>query len=380
MIYLDYNATTPVDKRVVDAMIPFFGINFANSASDHSMGVEAKNAVDKSRLDIANLIHAKSNEIVFTSGATESNNLALLGFASKNKGDKNHIITSRIEHPSVLNPCKHLESLGFQVTYLPVDKYGLVDPDVFEDSVTKDTFLISIMFANNEVGTIQSIYEIGRIARRHNILFHTDAAQAVGYVPIDVDKMNIDLMSMSAHKFYGPKGVGALFVRSRIPRVSLLPIVFGGGQERGMRSGTLNVPLIVGMGVACKLVHKNMPEEHKRFKVLVQKIYEEIKQNNLEVKINGHDIQRLPHNLNIEIPGVDNKWLLLKMKDFCFSTGSACSVLHDEPSYVLSAMGLDRKRINNCIRISIGRDTTDEEVNSFVDDINKYTKESVSVN
>jgi len=372
MVYLDYNATTPVDKRVLRAMQPFFSDVYANPASDHASGVLAKRAVEESRERVANLIGAKSNEIIFTSGATEANNLALIGLALKHQGKKNHIITSRIEHPAILNPAKHLESMGFEITYISVDQYGVINIDELRKSITDQTFLVSIMYANNETGSIQPIKEIGDITRKQKIFFHTDAAQAVGHLSIKVDESNIDLMSMSAHKFYGPKGIGALFVRSRLPRVNLSSIVFGGGQERGFRSGTLNVPGIVGMGEACWIARKEMKRTHERSKKIIEKTLIKLKAKKETIKLNGHSVNRLPHTLNIEIPKVDNKWLSLKLKDFCFSTGSACSAFHDEPSHVLLAMGLNKDRIANCIRIGIGKTTTAQEVDLFVQELKRY--------
>jgi cysteine desulfurase len=366
MLYFDYNATTPVDNRVVDAMLPFFSKEFANPASEHQKGLSAKNAVDKAREVVASFIGAKSDEIIFTSGATEANNLALIGLALREKLNKNHIITSRIEHPAILKPAEYLESQGFRITYLPVDQYGLVNTDEIKASITDQTFLISIMMANNEIGTIEPIEEIGAIAKEHNIYFHTDAAQAVGHSPVNVDKMDIDLMSISAHKFYGPKGIGCLFIRNRVPRVRLLPIIYGGGQERGLRSGTLNVPGIIGMGEACKIARKEMKQDDLHNRYLINRLSTELIKKRKDIRINGHPDKRLSHTLNIEIPGVDNKWLMLKLKESCFSAASACSAYHDEPSHVLLAIGLTQKRINNCIRIGVGRMTTEHEIDTLI--------------
>ncbi|MBE3144917.1 MAG: cysteine desulfurase [Planctomycetes bacterium] len=370
MIYLDHNATTPVDKHVLEAMWPFFSEEYANPASEHQKGLISKNCVDRARENVAHFLGGRSDEIIFTSGATEANNLALIGLSLRAMPHRNHIITSSIEHPAVLAPAKHLESQGFRITYIPVDEYGLIDLDYLRSSITNQTFLISVMFANNEIGTIEPISEIGAIAKENNIYFHTDAAQAIGHIPVNVDKMNIDLMSVSAHKFYGPKGVGCLFVRNRIPRVILSPIIYGGGQEKGLRSGTLNVPGIVGMAEACKIAKKEMGQNSTHNRDLASQILIRLKKKRRDVKLNGHPELRLLHTINIEIPNIDNKWLVLKMKDFCFSTASACSAYHDEPSHVLSALGLSKEKISNCIRIGIGKGTTKEELEIF---LNKLT-------
>jgi len=360
-----------MDPRVKEAMDPFFCDNFGNPASDHMKGLNAKETVDRSRLEISNFIGAKEEEVIFTSCATESNNLSITGLGLKHRSKKNHIITTKIEHPSVLNPCQYLESQGFQVTYLSVDQCGLIDIDELTKEINDKTLLVSIIFANNEIGTVQNMEAIGEITREKGVYFHTDAAQAVGHMPINVDQLNIDLMSISAHKFNGPKGIGALFLRNRIPRVSLSPILFGGGQERGIRSGTLNVPLIVGMAEACKIAKKEMNKENERYRQLINRLKEGLFRYREDVQFHGHSTQRLAHNLNIEIPGVDNKWLTLKMKDFCFATGSACSELHDEPSHVLLAIGLDEDRISNCIRVSVGIKTTEDEIDFFLNEISK---------
>ncbi len=371
MTYLDYNSTTPVDRRVLDAMLPYFGVEFANPASEHLDGLRAKSAVDKARSEIARFIGAKDDEIIFTSGATESNNLALIGLATKDNKRRNHIITSKIEHPAILRPAEYLESTGYRITYVSVDKHGFVDIDEIRHHITSETLLISIMTANNEIGTIEPIEAIGSLARENGVYFHTDAAQAVGHIPINVDSMSIDLMSVSGHKFYGPKGIGCLFIRNRIPRVRLSPIIYGGGQEKGLRSGTLNVPGIIGMAEACRVARKEMKKNSDRHRFLVDKFYRTIKEKRSDITINGSEEVRLPHTINIEIPGIDNKWLMLKLKGICFSTGSACSVFHDEPSRVLLAIGLSQSRVNNSIRIGIGNNTTEADIDEFLE---KFTE------
>src|SRR6056297_1438073 len=299
-IYMDHHATTPVDPQVLDVMLPYFSEIFGNAAStDHAYGNEALKAVEKARKQIADGIGAKSEEIIFTSGATESNNLAIKGIAEQYKEKGNHIITCTTEHPAVLDPCKKLEGHGFNVTYLPVDHYGMIDLDELKNAIRPETILISIMAANNEIGVLAPLGEIGKIAREHNVFFHTDATQAVGYVPIDVDEMNIDLLSMSSHKVYGPKGVGPLYARKVSPRVKLAEQMNGGGHERGMRSGTLNVVGIVGFGEAVKLAIKIMPKETVRLRKLRDQLFEGLKNEIDGIELNGHPEKRLPHNLNV---------------------------------------------------------------------------------
>lgn len=367
MIYLDNNATTRVDKRVIDVMLPFFYEEYGNPSSDHARGVKAKAAVDKARNDIAKIIRAKTDEIIFSGGATESNNLALFGIAGKEKDSgKKHLIISNIEHPAILEPAKYLESIGYKVTRVSVNSEGIVNVSEIENNITSQTLLISIMTANNETGVIQPVQDIGKLARKHGVLFHTDAAQAIGHTPIDVDDMCIDLLSVSAHKFGGPKGIGCLFVRNRIPRVKLSPVNYGGGQERGIRPGTLNVPGIVGMAEACKIASVEMKGRNELYKNLISKLYSKLKKKRNDIRINGHQSNRLAHTLNLEIPGIDNKWLTLKLKEFCISTGSACSSTHDEPSHVLIAMGLSKKQASCSIRIGLGLDTNEADIDSFL--------------
>lgn len=362
-IYLDHHATTPVDPAVLEAMLPYFREEFGNAASKtHSFGWRAEEAVEKAREITAGLVHASPKEIVFTSGATESDNLAILGAAEMLPEKGKHVITCRTEHRAVLDCCARLEKLGHRVTYLPVDRYGLVSPDDVRSAVTSETILISIMAANNEVGTIHPIAEIGRIAKEKGVLFHCDAAQAVGKIPIDVDTMGIDLLAFSAHKLYGPKGVGALYVRKRSPRVRLAPILHGGGHERGMRSGTLNVPAIVGFGKACEIAAGVMPEESAKLASLRDRLHERITAELEEVHLNGHPRDRLPHNLNLSFAYVEGESLMMAMSDVAVSSGSACTSATLEPSHVLRAMGVSDELAHTSIRFGLGRFNTTEEI------------------
>jgi cysteine desulfurase len=364
-IYMDHHATTPVDPRVLEVMIPYFIESFGNAASiDHQYGSQAKQAVENARQRIAKLINTKLDEIVFTSGATEADNLAILGVAEQYVDKGKHVITCVTEHHAVLDPCLYLESKGWQVTRLPVDQYGMVDPDAVKKAITPQTVLISIMTANNEIGTLAPIAEIGKIAHEHEVLFHTDATQAVGHIPMDVEAMNIDLLSMSAHKFYGPKGIGALYARKLRPRVKLVTQMHGGGHERGMRSGTLNVPGIVGMGKAAEIARKEMPIETERIQGLRDRLWEGIQANIEGVQLNGHPVQRLPHNLSVFIQGVENKSLVVKLKhDVALSTGSACTTTKVKPSHVILALGYGEQRSHCSYRFGLGRKNTEAEVN-----------------
>ena len=368
-IYLDSHATTPVDSRVFDEMKPYFTEYFGNASSlDHSFGYDASIAVQQARESIAKSIGAKIDEIIFTSGATESDNLALTGVMERNKSKGNHLITCVTEHHAILDTAKHLEDNGCKVTYLSVDEYGSVDLDELKNSITDETVLISIMFANNEIGTIQNIEEIGKIAHEYDVLFHTDAAQALGHIPIDVKKMNIDLMSMSSHKIYGPKGIGALYVRSIMPRVKINSIVYGGGQERNIRSGTLNVPGIVGFAKAVEIAIDEMDAENKKYKKWTDTMLEKF----LAVggKLNGHLTNRLVHNLNIRFDGVQSKSIINTVsKKIAISAGSACTTDLVEPSHVLLALGLTEKQAHNAIRIGCNRFNTDDEINFAIDEI-----------
>ncbi len=362
-IYFDNHATTPTDPRVVDAMLPYFTTKFGNAASrNHSFGWEAEKAVDDARKKIADLIGSTSKEIVFTSGATESDNLAIKGVAEMYAEKGNHIITAATEHKAVLDTCKKLEKHGYRVTYLPLKADGLVDLDMLRESITDTTILITIMYANNEIGVIQPVAEIGKLAHERGVLFHTDGVQAVGKVPVNVIKDNIDLMSMSAHKIYGPKGVGALYVRRKSPRVQITAQMDGGGHERGMRSGTLNVPGIVGMGEACAICHREMAEESKRLGYLRDKLKNKLETELDEVFVNGTMEHRLPHNLNISFAYVEGESLLMGINDIAVSSGSACTSATLEPSYVLKALGVGDDLAHTSIRFGLGRFNTEEEV------------------
>lgn len=364
-IYLDHNATTPVDRRVLEKMLPYFCGVYGNAASiDHLHGHKAKHAVDEARQTIAKLLGCrKESEIIFTSGATESNNLALIGAFRRFRDKGNHIISSAIEHPAVLDTLNYLKSEGAEITLLPVDSNGVVSLEALEKAIKPETILVSVMFANNEIGTIQPIKEIGAHTKSKGILFHTDAAQAVGHEKIPVYDMNIDLLSFSAHKFYGPKGVGGLFVRSYSPLIKLNPISFGGGHEKGMRSGTLNVPGIVGMAEALLLASKEMDKENQRLRDAASCIRQELQQKFPEIKLNGHPQHRLAHNLSLTIPGVEAKALIHQLKDkLSFSAGSACSTIKVEPSHVLKAIGLSDDETFQTIRLGLGRSTDDAKV------------------
>jgi cysteine desulfurase len=363
-VYMDNHATTPVDPRVLDAMLPYFCEKFGNAASrNHSFGWEAEAAVDEAREQIAQLIHAPSpKDIIFTSGATESDNLAIKGVAELYQDKGNHIVTCVTEHRAVLDSCKVLERQGYKVTYLPVDSHGLVDIGRLSEAATEKTILISIMAANNEVGTMQPVREIGRLAKEKGIIFHCDATQGVGKIPMDVEEMGIDLLSMSAHKIYGPKGIGALYVRSKKPKVRLYPIIDGGGHERGMRSGTLNVSGIVGLGKACQIALKELPEETARLTQLRERLKEGIFGRLDEVYLNGHPTRRLPGNLNVSFAYVEGESLLMGLKEIAVSSGSACTSASLEPSYVLRALGVEEDLAHTSIRFGLGRFNTDEEV------------------
>jgi cysteine desulfurase len=362
-IYMDYHATTPMDPRVFEAMKPYFLQTFGNAASrNHSFGWEAEEAVEKSRKQIASLIGATAKEIVFTSGATESNNLALKGVAEMYAEKGNHIITAATEHKAILDTCKRLEKHGVRVTYLPVQTNGLVDLEQLQAAITDKTILISIMYANNEIGVLQPIAELGKIAKSKGVLLHTDATQAVGKVPVNVIKDNVDLMSLSGHKMYGPKGVGALYVRRKSPRVQITAQMDGGGHERGMRSGTLNVPGIVGLGEACALCQAEMAEESKRMAFLRDKLMHKLQSELDETYINGTMEHRLPNNLNISFAYVEGESLLMGINDIAVSSGSACTSATLEPSYVLKALGAGDDLAHSSIRFGLGRFNTEEEV------------------
>jgi len=363
-IYLDNHSTTPMDPRVLESMLPYFTEKFGNAASrNHAFGWDAEEGVEAARKQIAKLIHADAKEIVFTSGATESNNLALKGVVEMYHEKGDHIITSSTEHRAVLDTAKALEAKrGVKVTYLPVDKFGMVNPEDVRNAITDKTILISVMFANNEIGTINPVKAIGKIAKEKGILFHCDATQGVGKVPIDVQDMGIDLMSFSAHKIYGPKGIGALYVRKKSPRVRIAAQMDGGGHERGMRSGTLPVPLIVGFGKACELCEQEMAADAARLSVMRDRLHATITKALEDVYLNGHPTERLPHNLNISFAYVEGESLLMGCKEIALSSGSACTSATLEPSYVLRALGVGAELAHSSIRFGLGRFTLDEEV------------------
>jgi cysteine desulfurase len=362
-VYMDNHATTRMDPRVFEAMKPYFMEVFGNAASrNHSFGWEAEEAVERSRRQIADSIGATAKEIVFTSGATESNNLALKGVAEAYGERGNHIITQVTEHKAVLDTCRRLEREGIRVTYLPIKPDGLVDLDQLRDAITDQTILISIMYANNEIGVVQPMKEIGQIAKEKGVLFHSDAVQAVGKIPVNVAEDGIDLLSLTGHKLYGPKGVGALYVRRRNPRVQLTAQIDGGGHERGMRSGTLNVPGIVGLGAACEIAKAEIPEESKRMSFLRDKLKSRLTTELDEVFINGSMDHRLPHNLNVSFAYVEGESLLMGINDVAVSSGSACTSATLEPSYVLKALGAGDDLAHSSIRFGIGRFNTEEEI------------------
>ncbi|MBF0269258.1 MAG: IscS subfamily cysteine desulfurase [Alphaproteobacteria bacterium] len=366
-IYLDYQATTPCDPRVVQAMLPYFTEKFGNPHSrNHMYGWEAEEAVEKARGQIGAIIGASDKEIIFTSGATESNNLAIKGVAQFYKGKKNHIVTVVTEHKCVLDTCRHLELEGFEITYLPVKQDGLIDLDQLKSAIKDTTVLVSVMAVNNEIGVIQPMAEIGAICRSKGVFFHTDCAQAVGKIPLDVDAMNIDLMSISGHKIYGPKGVGALYVR-RKPRVRVLAQINGGGQERGMRSGTLATPLCVGLGEACEIAKAEMDDEAKRLTAMRDRFHKRVTDGLPEVFLNGHPQHRVPGNLNLSFAFVEGEGLMMAVKELAVSSGSACTSASLEPSYVLRALGLEAEMAHTSLRIGIGRFTTEAELEFAAD-------------
>ena len=360
-IYLDHAATTPTRPEVVKAMLPYFTDAFGNPSSIYSYGQEARKAVEEARTKVAQLIGARSEEIIFTSGGTEADNSALKGIAFANEDKGNHIITTSIEHHAVLEVCKFLEKRGFRITCLPVDKYGLADPDDARKAITDKTILISVMHANNEVGTIEPVEEISRIAREADIYFHTDAVQTVGHIPVNVDRLNVDLLSISGHKFYGPKGVGALYVRKGTKLVSLM---HGGEQERRRRAGTENVPAIVGLGKAVELAGQEMDKEAERLAYLRDKLIEGLGEKIDHIRLNGHPKRRLPNNVNVSVDFVEGESMLLNLdlEGICASTGSACSSASLEPSHVLLALGLSPEQAHGSLRFSLGRENTEEDV------------------
>jgi len=372
-IYMDNNATTPLDPRVLEAMMPYLTTEFGNAASrSHPFGWKAEEAVDRAREQIASMIGGNEKEIVFTSGATESINLALKGAAEFYKEKGNHLITVRTEHKATLDTMKRLERQGFDVTYLPTDKDGRISAKQLREAISEKTILVSVMLANNEIGTVQPIAELGEVTREKGVLFHVDAVQGVGKVPFDVEKMKVDLASLSGHKIYGPKGIGALWVR-RKPRVRIAPIIDGGGHERGMRSGTLNVPGIVGFGKAAELAQQLMPEETKRTYQLRKRLQDYLFSHLDHLELNGHPTERLPGNLNTSFAYVEGEALMMAIKNVAVSSGSACTSASLEPSYVLRACGVSEDLAHTSIRFGIGRFNTEEEV----DYVGKYVVDQV---
>jgi cysteine desulfurase len=365
-IYMDNSATTPVKDEVLTEMLPYFTEKYGNPSSIYSLGSKSKNAVEISREKIAKVLGANSKEIFFTAGGSESDNWALKGVAFANRNKGNHIITSKIEHHGILHTCEYLEKLGFKVTYLDVDEYGVVDLNQLKESITDETILISIMFANNEIGTIQPIREIGKIAKEKGIYFHTDAVQAIGHIEIDVDELNIDMLSMSAHKFYGPKGIGALYIRQG---VKIDPLISGGGQERNRRAGTENVPGIVGMGKAIELAYKNLDEHNNRLINLRQRLIKKVFEKIDYVRLNGHPTNRLPGNVNLCFEFIEGESLLLSldMEGIAGSSGSACTSGTLDPSHVLLAIGLPHEIAHGSLRLSLGDFNTEDEVDYVVE-------------
>lgn len=375
-IYMDYASSTPVDEKVIEEMLPFFKNSYGNPSSIHSLGVESFDAIEESRERVAKLIRAKNDEIIFTSGGTESDNLAVKGVAFLNKekrGSKGYnIITSSIEHPAILETCKHLETLGFKVKYLPVDKYGLINPDDVNAAISKDTFLVSVMFANNEIGTIEPIEEIGKIANKNDVLFHTDAVQAISTVPIDVKALNIDLLSVSSHKIYGPKGIGALYARKG---VKLQPLMHGGGHEGKLRSGTYNTPGIVGLGKACEITQERLKIDAKNIKNL----RDDLIKNVLKIEgsyLNGHPEKRLANNAHFRFTAIEGESLNLMLDDegIAGATGSACSSKKLQASHVLIAIGLKPEEAHGSLRLSLGRASTKEEISIASEKITKIVE------
>jgi cysteine desulfurase len=367
-IYLDNNATTRTDPRVVEVMLPYFTEKYGNAASrNHPFGWEAEAAVEDARGQIGALIGATAKEIIFTSGATEATNLALKGAAAMYKKKGNHLITQVTEHKATLDTCKRLERDGYQVTYLPVDKFGQVHAEQVREALTDKTILVSVMAANNEIGTLQPVKDIGRLCKEKGVLFHTDAVQLAGKLPFSVEETGADLVSLSAHKMYGPKGIGALYVRKKNPRVRLEPIIDGGGHERGMRSGTLPVPLIAGYGMAAELCRREMPEESQRSIALRENLRKGIMDQLPESYLNGHPTERLPGNANISFAYVEGEGLMMGIKDVAVSSGSACTSASLEPSYVLRALGVGDELAHSSIRFGVGRFTTEEEIDYVVE-------------
>jgi len=374
-IYLDNQATTPLDPEVFSAMSPWFTEKFGNASSrNHTYGWEAEEAVEIARESVAAIIGSLPKEIIFTSGATEANNIALQGAAKNYQNQGRHIITLKTEHKAVMDVCQHLSKDGFDITYLPVDKDGILDVNKFEDAIRDDTILASVMHVNNEIGVIQPINELGAICKNKNVIFHVDAAQSVGKIPLNIDDMGIDLLSISAHKFYGPKGVGALYIRRKDPRVQLQPVMFGGGHERGVRSGTLPVPNIVGMGRACDLAADVMNEENLKITTLRDALLQGIRDENPKTLVNGSMEKRVAGNLNMSFPGVNNEAIIAAIPEIAISSGSACTTSTMEPSHVLLALGMSKEEAYSSLRFGIGRFNTEEDIHIAVKSINGCMK------
>jgi len=381
LVYLDHNATTPIENRVLEAMRPFFEGQFGNAASrNHQPGQVAAEAVERAREQVARLIGAITKEVIWTSGATEANNLALFGTVMPRLPGEIHVITQTTEHPAVIDPCRELERRGAAVTWLDVDPQGRIDPDAVRQALRPQTAIVSIMAANNETGTVQPIREIGAICREAGVWFHTDAAQAVGKIPIDVDADHIDLLSVSAHKMYGPKGVGALYVRSKNPRVKLHPIIFGGGHERGIRSGTINVPGAVGLGAACDIAKGAIAKDSERLCALRDRLERGIRDGVPDVHVNGCIDNRLPHVSNVRFEGVEAESMLMMLEGVAASTGSACSTMKMEPSHVLLAMGLSEAEAFECVRFSLGRSTSESQIEQVIGRIAEVADQLRSLN
>ena len=370
-IYLDHNATTPVDPRVFEEMEPYFCEKFGNAASrTHRFGWEAEEAVEKARAEVASFIHAESpSTIIFTSGATETNNLVVKGVLWAQKNPHAHVITQKTEHKCVLDSLKEMEKQGFRATCLDVDEQGRVDPGDVKKAITKDTVLVSVMWANNEIGTIQPVAEIARIAKERGVLFHSDAVQAVGKIPVDVRALGVDLLSISGHKMYGPKGIGALYIARRRPAIRIQPIIHGGGHERGKRSGTLPVPNVVGLGAACRVAQNEMPAEAERLAKLRERLKDGILARLDHVRLNGHPTERIPNNLNLSFAYLEAESLIMGMQEIAVSAGSACTAGSVEPSYVIRALGGDPDRAHSSVRFGLGRWTTEEEIDFAIETV-----------
>ena len=374
-IYLDNQATTPLDPEVFSAMSPWFTEKFGNASSrNHTYGWEAEEAVEIARESVAAIIGSLPKEIIFTSGATEANNIALQGAAKNYQNQGRHIITLETEHKAVIDVCQHLSEDGFDITYLPVDKDGMLNVNKFEDAIRDDTIFASVMHVNNEIGVIQPIKELGAICKNKNVIFHVDAAQSVGKIPLNIDDMGIDLLSISAHKFYGPKGVGALYIRRKDPRVQLQPVMFGGGHERGVRSGTLPVPNIVGMGRACDLAADVMNEENLKITTLRDALLQGIRDKNPNALVNGSMEKRVAGNLNMSFPGVNNEAIIAAIPEIAISSGSACTTSTMEPSHVLLALGMSKEEAYSSLRFGIGRFNTEQDIHIAVKSINSCMK------